>query len=132
MDITKFIAHFGIIELSIGTALGIGYKELITNITRDIFKPILQYFFRIKELDNYYVNIIGINFGVGNVILALINFSILLGFIFITMYLLLSPLIDKILAEKTRSDKKNIEQNTKVIQILSDIRDKNKKVYGYA
>ena len=125
MDITEFIAHFGIIELSIGTALGLGFKHAVDSITRDIVKPILQAFFHTKELHKLYYTILGAKFNVGDVLLAFINFIVLILVILSIMYFFLSPLLKKILEEKTQSDKRNIEQNTKIISVLKDIRDNN-------
>lgn len=125
MDITKFIAHFGIIELSIGTALGLGFKHAVDSITIDLIKPILQAMFNIRELRNFSYNIMGARIGVGDALLSLVNFLVLLAVIGTIMYFFLMPLLKQILDEKTQSAEKNVEQNKNMIQILKDIRDRN-------
>ncbi len=100
MDFYRFIAHFGFIDIAIGTAVGMSFGQLVQTISGDILFPLLSIFLNIDELKRYNLKLFGADIKIGDSIKMLISFIMLLFIISFVFKFFLKDMMLRIESEK--------------------------------
>ncbi len=84
MNFLEFIANYGVIGLSISTALGLAFHSVVQNITNEIILPFIGILFGIKKFKDltwtYMGQIINVGLILKSILGYLINFGIIVLF----------------------------------------------------
>lgn len=132
MNLYEFIAHYGIIEFSIGTALGISFSKFIQSLTHELIIPMIGIFFKIKNLKNYSVVFKNQIFDVGIILSSLISYIILLLLIILFTYYIFGNIVQKIRDIKLKISKETLEHQRNISKHLEDLvrLQKQEKIHG--
>jgi large-conductance mechanosensitive channel len=131
MDFYEFIADFGIISLSISTALGLAFHDVVRSISREIFIPLIGYLFNTKNFKNIQYKVGHQTIDVGSIISSILTYiSILLIVIFLG-YFVFHNLIKKITDLKKKHDQQLLEEQRKTSDSLAKLYHLEAQQQGY-
>jgi large-conductance mechanosensitive channel len=119
-DFKSFLSDFGILELAIGTSIGLASKSYLDSISKSIIQPIMKRIFNIESFDDHIVNIFGIMFRPGLLFIDTLTFVLLIVFVYLIVSILLVPLIREVV-----HDKKIEEDKNKEIMLYNSLQNKN-------
>lgn len=122
MDIYEFIAEYGIISLSIATALGLAFNSLMKKVVNGLVIPLLGILFDVKYLSNYVLKFYNQKILVGDILSSLLTYIILVVIIVIFGHYIFHDFIKKINQLKQQNEKKIIEQQMKTNHLLNEIK----------
>jgi len=135
MNLYDIISDFGIVDLTVSTALGFGMQQFISSFTRDIITPLLENYLPIHDIINYSIKLKKTKtpLRVGDFFLAFINLATLVGAILLMLFSVF-PFLQKVIKRKKEHPDTIQKQNDKIIQQLDSLNHKYSKsldrVYG--
>lgn len=131
MNIYEFLAHYGIIGLSIATAIGLSFNKFIESLTHELLMPLIGIIIGVKNIKDYSVSIGNQIFDVGIIISTLLSYIIILSLVIIFGYYVFWRITKKIRDVAIDLDKKSLEEQEKTVKLLRELKTIQKnKVYG--
>lgn len=136
MDLYDFLASYGIIGLSISTALGISFNNIMESISAEIVLPLLGALFGIKNFKDLHMIILNQDVNIGRIIQSILSYITILTIIFVLSYFFFYKLIIKINELKKKHEQQLLEEQSKTVGLLQDIKELEKeregRIYGYS
>lgn len=128
MNLTQFVAHYGLIGFSLSTALGLAFSDVIKNISEEVFMPLLGIIFNIKNLSEYTVRIMNQDISVGLVITSILSYFFTISIIIFFGYYVFYE-FTKNIRELTISRQREIsEHQKKTGEVLEKIHNLQKEM----
>lgn len=124
MNIYEFIANYGIIGLSISTALGLAFYEIIKNISGEIVIPFIGILLGIRKFSELHVIFKGQNINIGIILKGIITYIFTLLFIVGIGYYIFGNLLKHIHEKKVSIDRQTLEEQKRTSDLLSQLINK--------
>lgn len=113
-EFIKFIANFGIVEMSLATAFGLAINTLVKELNSAVLIPVLNKYFDFSHLKFDTID-------VGRMITALIEFTALSSVIFFVTYYVLGYFLDLVIEHKEKMSKERLEVEKEQTKLLKKI-----------
>lgn len=121
MDFYEFIADYGIIGLSISTALGISFNDVISNITGEFIIPLIGLAFGIKKFKDLHITMWDQDIFVGGILKSLISYTSIIIIIYMLAYYVFHDLILEVRRIKKEHEKSILEEQKKTSNTLQKL-----------
>jgi large-conductance mechanosensitive channel len=119
VDTVSILANFGLIGATVGIALGTAGHQLVQALVKDIIYPVLGAFvFRKEHLDNFTIRIGGSKVAIGNFLLVLLEFLIVLFLVFVILRYMLGGTLAEVIKQKGKHGEIVEVQNQQMIKHL--------------
>lgn len=129
MDFYEFMADYGIIGLSISTALGIAFNDVIQNLTTEMIIPVIGKIFGIKKFRDLHIAVWGQDIFVGGMIKSLISYLSIIGVIYLLAYYIFDDIVKKITELKKEHERKILDEQKKTSETLKKLYELQKDNY---
>ena len=117
-----FLAAFNVIGLAIGSVFGISAVSLSKSLTNDILMPIIEPLMGTTNWKNYRLKLWVFDLGIGPFISELMYFILISLLMYFIIKVIFKSYIDKIIERKHRWNKGLKNSQSKIIDILSEIK----------
>jgi len=127
MNLYEFISHYGIVGLSIATAVGLSFSTLVNSISNEFILPLIGILFHVRNIKGYNIKIMGNDFGIGIILSNILSYLVLVSIIIGVGYYLLYFFTSKIREIKLETDKEQLQTSK---EILLELKKFNSKYYN--
>lgn len=121
----EFIMRGNVIELAVAVIIGAAFTSIVDSLVKGIFDPLIAAIFNQDEINEAVIDILGVRFGIGLVIAAVINFLLIALVVYFVIILPMNKFNDLLTAKKNGNnpDEPGVAAAPTETELLAEIRD---------
>ncbi|KAB1643134.1 large conductance mechanosensitive channel protein MscL [Gulosibacter chungangensis] len=119
----EFIARGNVIDLAVAVIIGAAFTSIVDALVGGIFDPLIAALFNADAIADATLQIAGINFGIGSVIAAIINFLLIAAVVYFCIVLPINKFNEKAYERKHGHKPSEEEAEVTETDLLTEIRD---------
>lgn len=119
----EFIMRGNVVELATAVIIGAAFTAIVNAIVDGIFNPLIAAIFKADAIESAVVDIAGIQFGIGMVIAAVINFLLIAAVVYFVIIAPLNKLQEQMYVRKHGHKPSEEEAAASETDLLTEIRD---------
>ena len=119
----EFIMRGNVIELAVAVIIGAAFTAIVNAIVEGIFNPLIAAMFNADEIASATLQVGPVNFGIGAVIAAIINFLLIAAVVYFAIIMPMNKLQESLYIRKHGHAPSEEEAEASEVDILTEIRD---------
>ena len=119
----EFIMRGNVIDLAVAVIIGAAFTAIVNAIVEGIFNPLIAAMFNADDLAGATLQAGPINFGIGAVLAAIINFLLIAAVVYFAIVLPMNTIQERAYIRKHGHPQSEEEAEKSEVDVLTEIRD---------